>query len=1409
MNKKICYFTNGKVKRYIRLNFWVKTVVVFVNYFFLFSLYGLSQNLFNGRVVDAKTGEPIPYATVYVSESKGTLTNMEGKFSLDLMPKDSVSISFLGYGKLRFSAHDLPKVVKMESSATLMKEVTVVSPQNILKKVISKLDKEYRTKNSKSSNYFLRQTFVQESGRSEMVEAFMQASSNTNLRDIFFVSGKHYRMGDYSEVKTLFSASNLQHLFDFAPRVYENAFWSKIYVPLGFCIPSQKIASSSYYAGSQFSTDMYDYQSYDNYKKSLRYFDVRVEELSGEEGYYKISFARRDLALMVPIVVGTLYVQSKGYKLLGFEGRMLNMVLDTQKDFWKEINETEPIIRIGYTHEHKFTEVKYVACNLEAAQMKCRSIAYNLNERELKADKDHMVKMGDNMLDAVARAGYDSTLWKKTCILRTEEEERIAKEGSLAEDASPVEIANDSLRPTHDADYMTTAGNFQPLVERLRAFGRTIPQEKVYIHMDNTSYQLGDTIWFSAYTRRTDRALPSNVSGVLYVELYGQDGYMIERKLIQMHNGCGEGFFALNKMIQYAGLYELRAYTRWQLNWGIYERKHSPYAYMWFDSKELEHAYFKDYEKLYSRVFPVYDRPEQPGDFLRDITLRGKRRVFRKDKDKHELSLKLFPEGGGLVKGLPCHVAFEATWNDGEWANGWLYYGQDSVKVQNRGRGTFMVTPTEKKGQSVRFVSEEGTSVKANLPLADSIGVALHMQQTRMGRWTAHITPSANLRAESLGLTLMHEGRMLAFHRITELPSEQKSKTFAPNDSLLNASGVYQITVFDSKGRVYADRLFFVRKDTDTKPTLSIQGLKKAYAPYEAVDLHIKTLAGKGDVSLTVRDDNTRDFLYDNGSILTEMLLASEIRGFVPQPGWYFEKDDEEHRAGLDLLMMTQGWRRFRWQDMAIRGTWDLSQPAEQAPILKGRVYKYNWDVDYNIGTVLKPNLSFQSGKTQEEANSPIAGEKINGKQENPASIASTSDTKDEHKDDNKTKRKDRDYLLSRQYLKADKDVKLHAELVSTDGKEVMVNERATKDGRFQIQLPPFYGKALFFLSAADTTKWNKRMRKRYMWIQGEEYSLYGHDPNAPYNKFQKRRFDVQRADYMSRIQWHYPHFVNPYNHYQTIVMPMPTSGETLLAHDSENVHNLKEVFVQARRKGLRRYDDSQPILVIDMDEAANMTFDAGMYSFSRYMVGDYGLDYPFVTKNDSYGNLSKPQQTDNIEQRFGISPIRRMLPSYRDKLAKVPKDSLYARQYLISFPTIPSTEESVYYTTPYLEKMVFSTDYSPRMPSNWRYQGENLPVTTTVVCPSPDQNQRMTYRDRMYYLNGFAYPAEFYSPDYSKGKLPETPTDYRRTLYWNPHLKLDENGEASIRFYNCCRPTRPSVDAQGQTQEGALLWNE
>ena len=170
--------------------------------------------------------------------------------------------------------------------------------------------------------------------------------------------------------------------------------------------------------------------------------------------------------------------------------------------------------------------------------------------------------------------------------------------------------------------------------ERLQKFGKNIPQEQIFIHTDNTCYFLGDTLYYKAYVRRSD-GLPSRVSKVLYVELLNQDGYLVQRQLLELERGEAYGDFVLNDTL-YGGYYELRAYTRWQLNWGEYEHPHTEYAEKWFFSKRMAKEYYRDYEKLYSKVFPVYDKPKSPGDYEHFMTLRPLRRLFKAENERQE-----------------------------------------------------------------------------------------------------------------------------------------------------------------------------------------------------------------------------------------------------------------------------------------------------------------------------------------------------------------------------------------------------------------------------------------------------------------------------------------------------------------------------------------------------------------------------------------------------------------------------------------------------------------------------------------------------------------------------------------------------------------------------------------------------
>ncbi len=1104
------------------------------------------------------------------------------------------------------------------------------------------------------------------------------------------------------------------------------------------------------------------------------------------------------------------------FQLESFEGVLPAtsiLVADNYDSGIAMIRENRPVdskFAVHYRHDRGFTEVESVRASSEGRGVRASSLMFNVCRDSLPKMKAKVIR--GNLQASVDRAKRNDSVWAMPEVVK-----RTKEENDLFEAARAV----DSLKPVKAFDF----GDFAQVAARQAAFGKTIPQEKVYIHLDNTSYCLGDTIWFAAYLRQTSDDKPSLASGVLYVELLNNDGYLVERKLIEMVAGMGNGFFALNNVIQYAGYYEIRAYTRWQLNWGTFERKHSRASKDWFVNDMAEKLFYRDYEKLYSRVFPVYDAPREEGVFSRDMTLRPLRRYYKNAENKRKLTVGFYPEGGSLVYGTDCRMAYEAAWNDGEWADGYLVYGGDTVHTANRGRGVITLHPEQGFSRNALFVCTDGSSQQCGIPEPVKDGVALSVEKEN-DKWNISAAVCGETVADSLAIVVMHEGKTLEF---APLRNRNFSIDIAANEL---KAGVNQATVFDRQGRVYADRLFFVTGHGTTSPTLSVTGIKEEYQPYEDIKLHLRSTAGKASsLSVSVRDMANSDYTYDNADIMTEMLLASEIRGFVPDAKWYFTSDDEEHRTALDLLMMTQGWRRFNWRDMAVQGAWELTEQSEITPTIRGYVtdvpsWDYSWYNDFNDVVGMEQTRQDQLLKA-----------------------------------DNYRNRRPWE-----ETLKKNDGILLHAE-VEQMGDSAFFQEARLKSNTFAIKLPRIYDKFLFFISASDTSKW--KGNKKYTWVQAA--------PDYETGTY------ISPREYNIRIVHPYPRFVKPFTFYHTALMERTADVHVPSYADLLYGTTLKSVTARAKRNGLRRFDDSAPANIYDAYTAFSDAFDAGfghLYvntdidgqkNVARNIVNDMGTDDPhhhdmymdvsgsflgregnetgeqtkdrkadgenknsatysdeqsgwkgrLVRETESAGELEMNADDDTrdyISIRYGLSPTRRALPQYID----IPQDSLYLPKYLSSRkvrnvnyldPTSDETfispgERMEFNNIAKLDKYILYTDYSPRRSGSSRYQGSDITVQLAVY-PFYDGSKRMVYRDRCLVLQGFSYPAEFYSPDYSKHRLPEGQKDYRRTLYWNPNLMLDCNGEANVTLYNNSRTTSIQVDVQGQSPDGTLLWNE
>lgn len=106
----------------------------------------------------------------------------------------------------------------------------------------------------------------------------------------------------------------------------------------------------------------------------------------------------------------------------------------------------------------------------------------------------------------------------------------------------------------------------QHYMQQSEKFAALYPQEKVYLHFDNSSYYIGEHIWFKAYVTTAAMHQLSPLSKTLYVELLNKEGFLIERKTYPIIDGQATGDFLLKDSCE-ASFYEIRAYTRWMRNW--------------------------------------------------------------------------------------------------------------------------------------------------------------------------------------------------------------------------------------------------------------------------------------------------------------------------------------------------------------------------------------------------------------------------------------------------------------------------------------------------------------------------------------------------------------------------------------------------------------------------------------------------------------------------------------------------------------------------------------------------------------------------------------------------------------------------------------------------------------------------
>ena len=438
----------------------------------------------------------------------------------------------------------------------------------------------------------------------------------------------------------------------------------------------------------------------------------------------------------------------------------------------------------------------------------------------------------------------------------------------------------------------TTSLNAQVYDSVLKVLDTRYPQEKLYLHFDRSYYNPGETIWFKAYLFAAN--VPSGISKTVYTDLIDENGKLLSRNISPVVRSSCAASFDLPPNITSSSVY-VRAYTDWMLN---------------FDSSFI-----------YTKAIPVL-QPQQET---------VKKKVVPKN------FLQFFPEGGDLVQGVESRVAFKATDIHG------LPYKVSGEVVDSKGKavaafhsvhdgmGFFMLTPEAGEKYKALWKDSTGKAQQTPIPAANKDGFVLRIDQDAAGISFGISRPAGG--ADARHVTIVGQMQQQLVYMATANVSGSKTvKGVIPTENI--PAGILQLTLFSENRQPLAERIVFVNKldyyfITDLNhPLKSFEKRSRNVIQVDVPDT-IRT-----NLSISITDADIDPKLPGEDDIFSSVLITSDVKGYVHHPAYYFSSEADSVVKHLDLVMMTNGWRRFKWED-ALAGNFPVIKhmPSEYLTI--------------------------------------------------------------------------------------------------------------------------------------------------------------------------------------------------------------------------------------------------------------------------------------------------------------------------------------------------------------------------------------------------------------------------------------------------------------------------------------------
>jgi hypothetical protein len=411
----------------------------------------------------------------------------------------------------------------------------------------------------------------------------------------------------------------------------------------------------------------------------------------------------------------------------------------------------------------------------------------------------------------------------------------------------------------------------QTYIQHLDSFYRYTPSEKMFLHTDKNWYFPGETIWFKAYATLDNER--NTLSKVAYVDLVSTDSKVVQKTKWQITDAQFKGDLFIPEDIK-PGNYLVRAYTLYMLNFP---------------------------EVIDEKIITILN------DSLTGIKTKA---------GNQQPQIYVFPEGGDLVDGVQSKISFKITEPNQlpiQDVSVKLIDEENKIlsveKTMHDGMGFFYFTPVKNKKTKIQFLYR-GVEYYKYLPEAKTSGVVLSINNQSQNRLFISLETNDTTRYKSVKLIAQMNGVTVSLqdYHLTE------GKQGGAIDKRKLPAGVLTVTIFDNNYNPLCERLVFINNYKQQAPVIETN--VKGFGKKERNQITLSSIPDSAHFSIAITAATDTISPFTNHNIITYQLLAGEVKGYVHNPWYYFQSTDSATNEHLDLLMLTNGWRRFKTKDI-------------------------------------------------------------------------------------------------------------------------------------------------------------------------------------------------------------------------------------------------------------------------------------------------------------------------------------------------------------------------------------------------------------------------------------------------------------------------------------------------------------